>query len=223
MGWTREIDALVERKHLLKHPFYTAWTNGTLSMEALRGYAGQYYRHVLSFPTYLSAVHSETPDLETRQYLLENLIDEERGSENHPELWLRFAEGIGCRREDVRATASLPETAACDETFRRVAASGPGAGLAALYAYESMVPAVAESKIDGLKRYYGIDDDVTLRFFDVHLEVDERHADVARDLLERTVPADARAAAVQAASDGLDALWGLLDGVTRVWCPEVAA
>ena len=223
MGWTREIDALVERKHLLKHPFYTAWTEGTLPMEALRGYAGQYYRHVLSFPTYLSAVHSETPDLETRQYLLENLIDEERGSENHPELWLRFAEGIGCRREDVRLAAPLPETAACDETFRRVAGSGAAAGLAALYAYESMVPAVAESKIDGLKRHYGIDGEETLRFFDVHLEVDERHADVARDLLERTVPADARASAVQAASDALDALWALLDGVTRVWCPEVAA
>jgi pyrroloquinoline-quinone synthase len=223
MGWTREIDALVERKHLLKHPFYTAWTNGTLSMEALRGYAGQYYRHVLSFPTYLSAVHSETPDLETRQYLLENLIDEERGSENHPELWLRFAEGIGCRREDVRAAAPLPETAACDETFRRLATSGVGAGLASLYAYESMVPAVAESKIDGLKRHYGIDDAAALRFFTVHLEVDEWHADVARDLLERTAPADRRAAAVQAASEGLDALWGLLDGVTRVWCPEVAA
>jgi pyrroloquinoline-quinone synthase len=223
MGWTREIDALVERKHLLKHPFYTAWTNGTLSMEALRGYAGQYYRHVLSFPTYLSAVHSETPDLETRQYLLENLIDEERGSENHPELWLRFAEGIGCRREDVRAAAPLPETAACDETFRRVATSGVAAGLASLYAYESMVPAVAESKIEGLKRHYGIDDDATLRFFNVHLEVDEWHADVARDLLERTAPADRRAAAVQAASEGLNALWGLLDGVTRVWCPEVAA
>jgi len=223
MGWTSEIDALVERKHLLKHPFYSAWTDGTLSIEALRGYAGQYYRHVLSFPTYLSAVHSETSDLETRQYLLENLIDEERGSDNHPELWLRFAEGIGCRREDVRLAAPLPETAACDRAFREVAAQGPASGLAALYAYESMIPAVASSKIDGLKRHYGIDDDSTLRFFTVHLEVDERHADVARDLLERTAPADERAAAKRAASDALDALWSLLDGVTRVWCPEVAA
>jgi len=223
MGWTQEIDALVEQKHLLKHPFYTAWTQGILPMEALRGYAGQYYRHVLSFPTYLSAVHSETPDLETRQYLLENLIDEERGSENHPELWLRFAEGIGCRREDVRAAAPLPETAACDHTFRQIAAQGPACGLAALYAYESMVPAVAASKIDGLKRHYGIDEDGTLRFFNVHVEVDERHAEVARGLLERTAPADERAAAKKAAADALDALWGLLDGVTRVWCPEVAA
>ena len=27
--------------------------------------------------------------------LLDNLIDEEKGSENHPELWMRFAEGMG--------------------------------------------------------------------------------------------------------------------------------
>jgi pyrroloquinoline-quinone synthase len=119
--------------------------------------------------------------------------------------------------------APLPETAACDNTFREVAAQGPAAGLAALYAYESMVPAVAESKIDGLKRHYGIDDDETLRFFTVHLEVDEWHADRARTLLERTAPADERAHAKRAASEALDALWGLLDGVTRVWCPEVAA
>ena len=222
MGWTREIDTLVERKHLLKHPFYTAWTNGTLSMEGLRGYAGQYYRHVLAFPTYLSAVHSETPDIETRQYLLENLIDEERGNENHPELWLRFAEGIGCRREDVRAAAPLPETAACDEAFRSVAIAGPAAGLASLYAYESMVPAVAASKIDGLKRHYGIDDAETLRFFTVHIDVDERHADVARALLEAAPEAE-QDAAVEAAEDALRAINGLLDGVVKQYCPEVAA
>lgn len=222
MGWTQRIDAVVAERHLLKHPFYTAWAEGRLSLDALRGYATQYYRHVLSFPTYLSAVHSETPDLETRQYLLENLIDEERGAENHPELWLRFAEGIGCRREDVRAAAPLPETASCDAAFRSVAARGPAAGLAALYAYESMVPAVASSKIEGLRRHYGIEDDGTLRFFTAHLEVDERHARVARDLLERTVPADERETAVGAAGEALDATWGLLDGVTRVWCPEVA-
>ena len=48
----------------------------------------------------------------------------------------------------MRAAAPLPETAACDRAFRAVAAQGPAAGLAALYAYESMVPAVAASKTE---------------------------------------------------------------------------
>jgi pyrroloquinoline-quinone synthase len=223
MTWTTQIDDVVSEQHLLKHPFYTAWTKGELTPSALRGYAAQYYKHVASFPRYLSAIHSQTPDLKTRQYLLENLNDEERGAENHPELWLRFAEGIGTTREAVRSAAALPETAACDATYREItSARGPLAGLAALYAYESMVPAVAQSKIEGLKLHYGIDDDETLRFFSVHLEVDEWHAEVARKLLDKA-PADERGAAIDAATDALGALNGLLDGVVKAYCPEVAA
>lgn len=222
MTWTTQIDDKVSEQHLLKHPFYSAWTEGKLTQSALRGYAAQYYKHVAAFPRYLSAIHSQTPDIETRQYLLENLNDEESGAENHPELWLRFAEGVGTTREAVRSAAALPETTACDATYREIAsARGPIAGLAALYAYESMVPAVSESKIAGLKQHYGIDDDETLRFFNVHLEVDEWHAEVARKLLDQA-PASERDAAVESADEALGALNGLLDGVVKAYCPEVA-
>lgn len=223
MTWTRRLDEIVAERHLLDHPFYTAWTEGRLTRDALRGYAAQYYRHVAAFPTYLSAIHSRTADLVTRQYLLDNLIDEERGPENHPELWLRFAEGIGATRAEVRRAAPLPETQECDRTYRDVAGTAsPAAALAALYAYESMVPAVAASKIDGLKRHYGIDDPETLRFFTVHQDVDVWHAKVARDLLEGA-PSDVRDEAETVARSVLDALWTLLDGVVRVHAPEVAA
>jgi pyrroloquinoline-quinone synthase len=223
MTWITRIDDVVSEQHLLKHPFYTAWTEGRLSLEALRGYSAQYYKHVAAFPRYLSAIHSQTPDLETRQYLLENLIDEERGAENHPELWLRFSEGLGSSRQDVRDASALPETTACDATYREISsARGPVAGLAALYAYESMVPAVAESKIAGLKKHYGIDDEETLRFFTVHLEVDEWHAQVARKLLDKASESE-QDAAVEAANEAMGALNGLLDGVVRAYCPEVAA
>src|SRR2546429_4185422 len=113
MTWTTKIDDVVAERHLLKHPFYTAWTEGALTLDSLRGYAAQYYKHVAAFPRYLSAVHTQTDDLTTRQYLLENLTDEERGDENHPELWLRFAEGLGTTREAIREADPLPETHVC--------------------------------------------------------------------------------------------------------------
>lgn len=221
MSWVEQIDEIVSERHLLKHPFYTAWTEGRLTLEALRGYAAQYYKHVAAFPQYVSAAHSCNPDPTARHYLLENLIDEERGDESHPELWLRFAEGIGCSRDQVQKAKPLRETKYCDRTFRRVARRGPIAGLASLYAYESMVPAVAASKIDGLRRHYGIDDPDILRFFTVHLEVDDRHSQVARDLLE-PLPKK-HEVALAAASETLDAVNGLLDGVVRAHCPEIAA
>jgi pyrroloquinoline quinone (PQQ) biosynthesis protein C len=46
----------------------------------------------------LSAMHLHVPDVATRQLLLENLIEEERGPENHPERWLRFCESLGLER-----------------------------------------------------------------------------------------------------------------------------
>src|SRR5215831_12775602 len=97
-----QIDNDIAAKHLLKHPFYLAWTRGQLSREALADYAAQYYHHVAAFPTYLSAVHANTEEADTRRRILANLIDEEAGSPNHPELWLRFAEGVGVRRDDVQ-------------------------------------------------------------------------------------------------------------------------
>lgn len=221
MSWTSQIDEVVEAKHLLRHPFYTAWTEGRLTLEMLRGYAAQYYNHVAAFPRYLSAIHTQTEDIRARQYLLENLNDEEAGEDNHPALWLRFADALGLDRDQARTAALLPQTVACDESYREISgARGAIPGLAALYAYESMVPAVARSKIDGLRAHYGIDDPEAIRFFTVHQEVDEWHAQVARELLEQA-PERERGAATVAAQDALDAINGLLDGVTEAYCREV--
>ena len=109
---TFEIDLLaaVMQHSMLKHPFYVAWSEGKLSREVLQEYAKQYYAHVRAFPTYVSAVHSHCDDIETRQMLLENLVEEEQGTENHPELWLRFAESLGVKREDVMNAELLPQT-----------------------------------------------------------------------------------------------------------------
>jgi pyrroloquinoline-quinone synthase len=57
----------------------------------LQIYAQEYYGHVSAFPRYISSIHSLCEKIEDRQVLLENLIDEEQGSENHPELWMQFS------------------------------------------------------------------------------------------------------------------------------------
>ena len=109
-----QIDKDIAAKHLLKHPFYLAWTRGELSREALADYAQQYYQHVAAFPTYLSAIHANCDDQSTRKELLNNLIDEEAGSPNHPELWLNFAEGLGVSARDAQNAEKWPETKKLD-------------------------------------------------------------------------------------------------------------
>jgi pyrroloquinoline-quinone synthase len=207
------LDSMIAERSLLKHPFYQAWTAGTLSIERLQNYAVQYYPHVAAFPRYLSAIHSRCADIATRQAILENLIEEERGAENHPELWLRFAEAIGVPRERVvYSTASVSSTSLVDE-FTRLAESGHvPTGLAALYAYESQIPSVATAKIDGLRRFYGVTDERGLAFFAVHEKADVWHARTGADLITRHCATDDdRQRAIDGTDRALGALWSLLD------------
>ena len=208
------IDGEIAAKHLLKHPFYLAWTRGELGKEALTDYARQYYHHVAAFPTYLSAVHAKCDDQATRKQLLSNLIDEEAGSPNHPELWLKFTEGLGVSKVDVWNTEKQPETKNLIDTLRSVCRGGSTAeGLAALYAYESQIPAICESKIDGLKKHYGFTDPEHYEYFSVHIEADRAHSAAERKILASYIDnhnIDSVRAAVRRI---LDALWEMLSGV----------
>ena len=97
-------------------------------------------------------MHAHTDDVAIRQYLLENLIEEERGPENHPELWLRFCDALGVDRDEVTVDVRQRRHAReLIDSMRTLARSEKlHEGLAALYAYESQIPAVAKAKIDGL-------------------------------------------------------------------------
>jgi pyrroloquinoline-quinone synthase len=211
--------AAVMQHSMLKHPFYVAWSEGKLSREVLQEYAKQYYAHVRAFPTYVSAVHSHCDNLETRQMLLENLIEEEQGTENHPELWLRFAESLGVTRDEVRNAELLPQTKASVARLKQLTQSADyREGLAALYAYESQIPEVAKTKRAGLKEFYGIDDERGVSFFRVHESIDLLHKEVEQRILadECSTPPD-KERVTKAASDGAQALWVFLDGVTEAY------
>lgn len=224
-----QLQSLVEQKHLLKHPFYVAWTEGKLTREHLKHYAIQYFQNVLAFPTYVSAVHFNTPHVGTsiamRQEILENLIEEERGSQNHPALWQRFAEALGVTTSELTETPALPTTENLISTFRHLCLNSPFyAGLAALYAYESQIPAVATTKIDGLQRFYGMTNPQEYRFFTVHQSADEYHSEAELKLIEQYADTPEKQAEVlNVAAQAADALWQFLDGVYDAYCQDVQA
>src|SRR6266480_2504285 len=174
--YIEKIDNDIAEKHLLKHPFYLAWTRGELSREALTDYARQYYHHVAAFPTYLSAVHAKCADQTTRKELLKNLID----------------------------------------TFRSVCGDGSTAeALAALYAYESQIPEICESKIDGLRTHYGFTNPKHYEYFTVHIEADREHSAAERKMLAAYVDKQNFESVKASVNRILNALWEMLSGVCR--------
>lgn len=215
MNFTASLHPTLDRWHLLNHCFYQEWNKGHLSVSTLGVYAREYYHHVAAFPRYISGIHTLCPDLQARQTLLENLTEEEQGTENHPELWLRFAEGVGQSREACQRPSQNESTCALVDGFFHLVRSDYATGLGALYAYERQTPEVAHSKIDGLKTHYKISDERTLQFFTVHQEADTWHRETVAKLLDDLSPKDQKAAA-KGAEAGASLLWSFLDSMMEV-------
>lgn len=204
------LHAVLAEKSLLNHPFYRAWTAGTLEVERLQEYARQYFHFEVAFPRFLSAIHARTESATVRQLLLENLWDEEHGERNHPALWLEFAEALGVPAEEVRASRPNPETTALVNHFTDACSNRPvPEALATLFAYEGQVPAVAAQKIGGLRDNYGFAPG-QYEFFTVHEAADVAHSGAEIAAIHELNSNDD--ATVRAAGAAADRLLAFLDG-----------
>ena len=208
MNLSNQIRQNIEPVRLLDHPFYQAWVAGELSQTDLQNYAKAYFAHVLAFPRYVSGVHSQCEDLASRRQLLANLIDEEGGEEHHPELWLRFAEGLGTSRDAVEAHEDVATSDLVGKFLGRTSSSY-AEGLGALYAYESQIPEVANTKIESLRNAYDVTDERTLSFFSVHAEADVFHTQALTDQLDG-LSEEEGVLARQAAGECAQGLWDFL-------------
>jgi pyrroloquinoline-quinone synthase len=207
------LDAAIAQKHLLNHPFYQAWQAGKLSREALQLYAAQYYRHVEAFPKHLRVLAARTEG-PLRDTVVENLAEEENPSAPHPKLWRDFAAAVGVGEDDITCCPALPGTQAVVATFREICGDRPVAeAVAALYAYEAQVPEIASSKIDGLRKFYGIEKPAALAYFVIHEEADKAHREAWRAWLNEHAAPTSNDEVVATANEALTALWGALDAV----------
>ena len=133
---------------------------------------------------------------------------------------MRFAEGLGNSRDEVKNKVVMKETRELVETFMKLSRSEKyHIGLAALYCYESMQPEISETKKDGLKKFYGIDDDNTLKFFTVHMHADKWHRAVVRKMLiELSKTTEQRAEILEAIKSSLGVLNNFLTGMEKAYC-----
>lgn len=215
----KKLDETIAQHSLLEHPFYQLWTEGKLTKEMLAEYSKQYYAHVQSFPVYLSAVHSRCDNADVRQLLLENLIEEEHGEDNHPELWLRFAAGLGVDRSEVQSAQPITETRESVQALKALTTRDQFIeGVAALYAFESQVPEIARSKREGLAKFYNLSAPETVAYFSVHEQADIEHREAEQQILAKhCTTAQNQERALNAAEGSAKAMWHFLDGVQRAF------
>src|SRR5437660_1473630 len=211
-----QLDARIAKYDLLRHPFYKAWSEGTLIREDLRRYGRDYFHHVEAFPSYLEEFSARVKDDQLRRAVQVNREDElgMDGAPPHAELWLDFVEGMGGERKGA-GHVPVAEVAQLLESFHSVAReAAPEESLASFYAYESQVPRVAAEKARGLREMYGADEK-TYEYFTLHTTADVYHSRTWRHQLAKLFEGNPKSAekALNAGENAAQALWKALDGI----------
>jgi len=211
--FSKELNVKLDQYHLLNHPFYKSWNEGKLTREIIKDYAEQYYQHVKAFPRYISATHSLCEDIEKRKILLENLQDEEHKDGDHPKLWKNFAKAMGSDVKKIDDAKPYSFTKEMIDNFFAQARSSYAEGLASLYTYERQIPEIAETKIQGLKKFYGVSSKEGLEFFEVHKSADVVHRAECEKLLDGLSKKE-QEKAEKASLLTAKFLWNFLSGMT---------
>ena len=212
--FSKELNKKLDRYHLLTHPFYQIfWNEGKLTREIIKDYAEQYYQHVKAFPRYISATHSICDDIEKRKILLENLQDEENTTADHPKLWKNFAAAMGSDKKTIDDIKPDWFTKDMIDNFFSQARSSYAEGLASLYTYERQIPEIAETKIQGLKKFYGVNSKEGLEFFEAHKAADVVHRAECEKLLD-SLTKEEQIKAEKASLLTARYLWNFLSGMT---------
>ena len=211
--FAKQLNKKLDKYHLLNHPFYKSWNDGKLTREIIKDYAEQYYQHVKAFPRYISSTHSLCEDIEKRKILLENLQDEENVNNDHPKLWKNFAFAMGTKEEEIESVKTEKFTTELIDNFFKNGRSSYAEGLASLYTYERQIPEIAETKIRGLKKHYGVTSKKGLEFFEVHKAADVYHRSACEKLLDSLSKED-QTKAEKSAMSTAKYLWNFLTGMS---------
>jgi len=205
MHIVQKIDSEIDRRSLLKHSFYQMWSEGKLTIDHLRGYSLEYFQLVKAVPKFVENIAAMGMDNE-------EIIRNAKEENEHIEPWVRFASSLGVSRNyliDYGGTVKTNEAVGkmiglTDASFEE--------GVATMYAYEMEIPKISRNKIDGLKKFYGLSNEDTTKYFKIHEEADVRHAQVWREILDK-MPAEKQEDAFAAAVESLKAQNSLLDSV----------
>lgn len=215
------LDTSRQASSSLEHSFSQDWAAGRLSPKQMGFWALQHWYYIDRIPQQFGIMYARCPDVDTRLFILANLVGEEAESGRHPDLLLDFAEACGYAKDEVRRADRegriLPSTRAMRAWIEELVQSRhiveQAGGI--MVALEGQLPALY-TQYRAACRAKGMKDAKALQFFTVHIEGDEEHADVGYQLCERyaTSP-ELEEMAVGACRASAQMRVAYLDGVTR--------
>ena len=106
------LENAIKGKSANQAPFSKAWASGKLEKKHFARWAENHYHYVGPFADYLGYVYSNMPEdyTDAKDFLLQNMYEEEIGGDRHTDLLIRFAESCGTTRERIKNPDNMSPT-----------------------------------------------------------------------------------------------------------------
>jgi len=226
-AFVKELQEMVRRKHSKDHPVIGMIEKGELNREQLKGFVGQFYLFFPKpFPKPIAAMLGRCPDdADLERMWIDNVVEEGTGeitgTDSHKGLYIRFATACGYAREELDRVEPLPETRAFLDWRELLCYQRSWLELYAAQGFclEGTASERMTRIVNGLTRHYGFErNSEDIRYWTVHMGVDEEHMKVGPLAVERYAVTDYHQDLVRrAVQKTLDQFWLAYDGIKRAF------
>lgn len=179
---TKIIDLIneeIQKNSLLKHEFYQLWQQGKLTRNHLAGYSKEYFQIVKTVPLLLENTLMLNNNNKYEKLIENNLRDEIE----HVDPWINFAQILNVKKEELTNYQASGLTKEAINDLLDLSKLSFEEAVASIYAFEKELPKISETKLSGLKEFYGIEDKEGIEYFNIHKEVDIYHSKIWENIL----------------------------------------
>jgi len=207
----------MERDYHIHHPFHVAMNEGGLDRKAVRGWVANRYYYQIQIPLKDAAILSNCPDLEIRRQWIQRILDHDgrTGDEGGIEAWLRLAEAVGLRREEVTDLRHvLPGVRFAVDAYVQFARDAPWQEAVASSLTELFAPKIHQKRLDNWPTLYPWIDERGYEYF--RRRLGEARRDVEHGLtltLDHFTTRVEQERVVSILRFKLDILWSMLDAM----------
>lgn len=208
----------------IHHPFNRMLNSGHASVEQIRGWVANRYAYQAAIPIKDAAVLANCPDRAVRRAWIQRLLDHDGHGEDPGgiEAWLRLADAVGLRREEVEDQRHVvPGVRFAVDAYVDFARRRPWQEAVCASLTELFAPAIHRQRLANWPEHYPWIDPAGLQYFRDRIGQARRDVDVGLAItLDHFRSADQQRRALAVLRFKLDVLWAMNDAMATRYGAE---
>jgi len=212
-----QLVAARDKRHSKNHPFFELWAAGKLTKAQTAFYCTQHFHFVGEFLNWLAYQGSQIRERDVKNYLFENLSDEEDPDDRHLDMLKDYVAACGVERDSVETSVLLGGTDQLQNWgWRMVYQTRWPIALAGMFiGLESQFLDICKKIVPALHQHYGFKPHAReIRFFEEHIHADEVHGTKGFAIVEKycNTP-ELQAAAVKQVEEATLRRWRYMNNI----------